>query len=143
LGEEGTCGRALSHLFGRDKTDSKLVQGGTSISPSKGLKKSGNKRLNTKKLRNKDGFNRSKNEPHDDDQPKENPSSTGPESVRGVTQVRQILEETSKAKSKPKSKSKGSSSEEFAHLKSFIQNNHAGSIRPDEVKGEFLLRKLG
>ncbi|KAJ5663680.1 mitochondrial translation protein [Penicillium longicatenatum] len=114
--------------------NSNWAKGGTSISPSKGLKKSGNKRLNTKKLRNKDGFNRSKNEPHDDDQPKENPSSTGPEPVRGVTQVRQILEETSKAKSKPKSKSKGSSSEEFAHLKSFIQNNHAGSIRPDEVK---------
>ncbi|KAJ6109832.1 mitochondrial translation protein [Penicillium sp. IBT 16267x] len=108
---------------------------GVSISPSKGLKKPGSKRPpHTKKPRHKDGPKRSKNEPKVEDQPQEDQPSTGPGSVRGVTQVKQILEESSKAKSKPKSKSKGSSSEEFAHLKSFIQTNHTGSILADKIE---------
>ncbi|KAJ5986758.1 mitochondrial translation protein [Penicillium sp. IBT 35674x] len=99
---------------------------GISVSPSKGAKKIGSKRPHTKKPRPKDAPNRPKNEPKEDEPEEKQP-------VRGVTQVKQILEETSKAKPK-KLKSKGSSSEEFAHLKSFIQKNHAGSIRADKIE---------
>lgn len=120
-------------IFGCVKTNAISAQDGISVSPSKGVRKTGSKRPpHTKKPRRKDAPIRPKNEPKEDE-PEEN------QPVRGVTQVKQILEETSKAKPK-KSRSKGSSSEEFAHLKSFIQQNHAGSIRADKIEGESSMR---